>query len=141
MNGVVLSRSDLDQALPDADPQLYGLASYFIEAHFPQNNVALRARVRALIEPLLRERRCTQSGIAEQLGMTARVLQRELKAEGSSFEAIRDEVRKSLASRYMLHSKLPLIRIAGMLGYTDTAALTKSCRRWFAASPSQLRRR
>jgi AraC-like DNA-binding protein len=34
---------------------------------------------------------------------------------------------------------MPLIRIARLLGYSETSALSRSCHRWFSASPSQLR--
>lgn len=139
MNGALLPIKDLDSAIPGADPQLYGLATYFIDAHYPANEVHLSARVNALIEPLLQEGRCSKNDVAGELGMSPRTLQRVLKAEGKSFESIRDEVRRNLAWRYLKHSDLPLIRIAELLGYANTSVLTKSSYRWFSASPRRTR--
>jgi AraC-like DNA-binding protein len=139
MNGALLPMKDLDRAIPGADPQLYGLATYFIEAHFPAHEVDLSARVSALIEPLLQQGQCTQDEVAAKLGISPRALQRRLKTEGKSFESIRDAVRRDLALRYLTQSTLPLIRVAEILGYSDTAVLTKSCYRWFSSSPRQLR--
>jgi AraC-like DNA-binding protein len=138
-NGVLLPAGDLDNAIPGADLQLYGLATYFIEAHHPVHESDLSARVSTLIEPLLREGRCTQDDVAAKLGIGARLLQRRLREEGRSFESIRDAVRRNLAFRYLTQSDLPLVGIAERLGYSDTTVLTKSCYRWFSASPRQLR--
>jgi AraC-like DNA-binding protein len=138
-SGLLLSSADLDRAIPGADPQLYALATYFIRAHFPEQETDLTARVSSLIEPLLQEGRCTPASVAAALGIGQRVLQRRLRAAGTSFESIRDEVRREMAARYLKRSDLSLMRIAEALGYSDTAVLTKSCYRWFSASPRQIR--
>jgi AraC-like DNA-binding protein len=62
-----------------------------------------------------------------------------LRAEGESFEAIKDSVRRQIALRYLRESSIPLIRVARLLGYSETSALSRSCYRWFSASPKQLR--
>jgi AraC-like DNA-binding protein len=73
------------------------------------------------------------------LGMHPRTLQRRLRAENKSFESIKDGVRRDVALRYLKQSSIPLIRIAKLLGYSETSALSRSCYRWFSASPRQLR--
>jgi AraC-like DNA-binding protein len=73
------------------------------------------------------------------LGMHARTLQRRLREEGESFESIKDSVRRDLALRYLRQPAMPLIRVAEMLGYSATSMLSRSCYRWFSASPRQLR--
>ena len=73
------------------------------------------------------------------LGIHPRALQRRLRAEGESFEAIKDGVRREIALRYLKDASIPLIRVAKMLGYSETSALSRSCYRWFSASPRQVR--
>jgi AraC-like DNA-binding protein len=138
-NGALLPNGDLDSIIPGADPQLYGLATYFIDTRHPAHESDLGARVRALIERRLQEGQCTQDDVAAKLGIGARVLQRRLREEGRSFESIRDTARRDLAFRHLTQSDLPLIRVAELLGYSDTAVLAKSCYRWFSASPRRLR--
>jgi AraC-like DNA-binding protein len=138
-NGALLTSADLDCPVPGADTQLLELATYFIEVHYPPDDDDLSARAGALVEQLLEEGRCTPDDVAAMLGMGARTFQRRLKAEGKSFEDIRNAVRRDIALRYLQHSDLPLIRVAELLGYSDASVLTRSCHRWFGASPRQLR--
>jgi len=134
-----LAASELDTAIPGGNPLLHELATCFIDVNYPPNEVDLSARVSILVEQRIQDGQCTLSDIAASLGMQPRTLQRQLKAIGESFEAIRDNVRRDLALRYLKQSDMPLIRISELLGYSDASMLTRSCHRWFAASPRQIR--
>lgn len=139
MHGLVFADSDLDLPIPGADPQIYELSTDFIENHFPATDSILSTRVRTLVERLLLEGDCTYGSVASMLGMHPRTLQRRLHAEGQSVESIKDSVRRDIALRYLKQPSVPLIRIAKMLGYSETSALSRSCYRWFSLSPRQLR--
>jgi AraC-like DNA-binding protein len=139
MSGLLFADSDLDIPIPKADPQVYELATNFIEQRFPATDTVFTPRIRTLVERLLFEGNCTHSGVASMLGIHPRALQRRLRAEGESFEAIKDGVRREIALRYLKDPSIPLIRVAKMLGYSETSALSRSCYRWFSASPRQVR--
>jgi AraC-like DNA-binding protein len=138
-NGVLFDNAAL--AVPNfkADPQVYELATSYIKQHRPRNDTVFGPRIRTIVERLLLEGDCTHSGVATMLGIHPRALQRRLRAEGESFEAIKDSVRRQIALRYLRESSIPLIRVARLLGYSETSALSRSCYRWFSASPKQLR--
>jgi AraC-like DNA-binding protein len=138
-NGVFLPLAALDYEIPGCNPLLYELADTYIEQHYPRDELELSARVGAIIEQLLQEGRCSHNEVAAALGMHPRTLQRRLKAIGESFEGIRDAARRDIAYRALKHSDLPLVRITQMLGYSDASMLTRSCYRWFNASPRQIR--
>ena len=57
-----------------------------------------------------------------------------------SFEAIKDEVRRDIALRYLRQPGVSLTRVAAMVGYSEPSVLSRSCYRWFAATPRQLRK-
>lgn len=138
-NALLLAAGELDTAIPGGNPLLHELATCFIDVNYPPNEVDLSARIGILVEQRIQDGPCTLSDIAAALGMQPRTLQRQLKAIGESFEAIRDNVRRDLALRYLKQSDMPLIRISELLGYSDASMLTRSCHRWFAASPRQIR--
>jgi len=139
MNGLLFAKHDLDLPITDRDPQIYKLAKSFVDHHFPSTAPPLSARVRTIVEVLLPEGECTLAGVASKLGMHPRTLQRRLRADGESFEEIKDGVRRDVALRCIVESSLPLMRVAEILGYSDTSVLSRSCYRWFSASPRQLR--
>jgi AraC-like DNA-binding protein len=139
MDGLLFNDDDLDLPIPNVDSQIYELSTDFIQNRFPSAEAVLSTRVRTIIERLLLEGDCTYGSIASMLGMHPRTLQRRLRAEGESVESIKDNVRRDLVLRYLKQSSLPLIRVAKMLGYSETSTLSRSCYRWFSLSPRQLR--
>ncbi len=139
MNGLLFAERDLDVPIVGRDPQIYKLATSFVEHHFPSTAPVLSARVRSIAERLLLAGDCTLAGVASKLGMHPRTLQRRLRADGEGFEEIKDGVRRDIALRYIKQSSLPLMRVAEILGYSETSVLSRSCYRWFSVSPRQLR--
>ncbi|MFT4115543.1 AraC family transcriptional regulator ligand-binding domain-containing protein [Bradyrhizobium sp.] len=103
----------------------------------PRTN--LRSRVEAVIAPLLPHGRANVSTVAQQLGMSARTLARELAADGESFSQIMDDYRGELAKAYLAHSNLSVSQVAWLLGYQEVSTLTHAFRRWFGMTPRQWR--
>jgi AraC-like DNA-binding protein len=68
-------------------------------------------------------------------------LQRRLVAEGTSFAELVDETRRDVAERLLAGSDLSVAQVARQLGYTEQSTLTRACRRWFDASPTEFRAR
>jgi len=140
-DGLFFANEDLDALIPNIDSRIYELTTDFIEHRFPSVDSVLSNQVRTIIERRMVEGDCTYNSAAAMLGMHPRTLQRRLRSEGVTFEMIRDRVRRDLALRYLQNSSLPLIRIAKLLGYSETSALSRGCYRWFSVSPQQLRER
>lgn len=139
VNGLLFDERDFDMPLPDTDPQLYEMATSFIDHRFPSSTMSLRTRVRINIARLLVEGNCTQEYVAASLRLHPRTLQRRLREEGESFESIKDSVRREVALRYLQQPDVPLVRVTEILGYSETSVLSRSCLRWFCASPRELR--
>lgn len=108
---------------------------------FPSASLSLTTRVRINAARLLTEGKCTHRCVAFSLGLHPRTLQRKLRKEGESFESIKDSVRRDVALRYLQQKHVPLLRVAEILGYSEASVLSRSCHRWFAASPRELRKR
>lgn len=139
MDGLFFSKQDLELPVPDTDPQLYEIATSFIDDRFPTASMTSSTRVRSIIARLLPEGNCTHDRVAAALGLHPRTLQRRLREEGESFETIKDSVRRDVALRYLQQPDMTLVRLTHILGYSETSVLSRSCHRWFSASPRQLR--
>jgi AraC-like DNA-binding protein len=138
-NGVFFNSSDLSQPIADQNPQLYEMASSYIDMQFPSIAKHLAPRVYAMTTRLLTEGACHHAEVAARLGMHPRTLQRRLREEGTSFEAIKDDVRRDAAARYLSQPDIPLTRVAALLGYSESSVLARSCKRWFDSSPRRFR--
>lgn len=138
-DGLLIPKKDLQMPIHDHNPQLQTIATGYLESQYTSPQSATAERVREAVLRLLRVGAGSHQDIAAALAMHTRTLQRRLREEGTSFEAIKDEVRKELAQRYLVESVLPLSHITALLGYSEQATLTRGCQRWFGKSPSALR--
>jgi AraC-like DNA-binding protein len=139
-DGVFLKDSDFNTRIVDGDPGVFVSETRTIAARFTAQMPGIEVQVRQAIGRALADAECTRERVAASLGIHSRTLQRRLRKVGLSFESLRDEVRRKLAVRYLARSDLRLTEIVGRLGYSEPAVLSRSCRRWFAATPSELRR-
>lgn len=140
MSGLVFNESDLEVPLANPDRQLYALATSFIHHSFPPEQTPLCERLRMLLTRLLREGDCTQKRVSAELRMHPRTMQRRLREEGDTFESIKDSVRREAALHYLSQRQVPFVQVAAALGYWEVSTLSRSCYRWFSASPRRLRK-
>jgi AraC-like DNA-binding protein len=78
--------------------------------------------------------------IAKRLGLTARSLQRRLKDEGTTFNAVREDVRRQLSRRF-LEDGLSIAEISFLLGFSEPSAFFRAFKRWTGQTPLEARRR
>ncbi|NRR31825.1 AraC family transcriptional regulator [Oxalobacteraceae bacterium] len=81
----------------------------------------------------------TLAQVAEEQSTSARTLIRKLKAEGSSYQDLLDEVRCERARWFLLHTDMPVDTIAERLGMQNSSNFSRSFRRWQGVTPAQFR--
>lgn len=140
MDGIILKEADLLAEVAEPDDQILEMATDFIAAKFPPALPPIHAMVRNVVQRQLGTENCTVEKVAEELCLHPRTMQRRLREEDMSFELVRDNVRKELAHRLLTQSSISLTQIAHEIGYAETSVLSRSCQRWFGATPEQLRR-
>jgi AraC-like DNA-binding protein len=139
-DGLFFTEADIDARLIVADQAVFRSEHDRLTARYPQPQASFAARAREAAKALLGEGRCHRDALAAAFNISVSSLHRRLGEFGHSFESLRDEIRRNLALRYLLCTELPLTEVAAKLGYADPAILTRSCRRWFGAPPSAVRR-
>lgn len=77
--------------------------------------------------------------VASAMNMTSRTLRRRLLEEKTSFVAILDDVRCSLALEYLKTTKMSADDIATLLGFNDSAAFRRALKRWTGKGLGELR--
>ncbi|BAZ69681.1 AraC family transcriptional regulator [Fischerella sp. NIES-4106] len=64
--------------------------------------------------------------IAHTLAMSVRNLQRELQAEGTSYQQLLDETRKQLALRHLKKPNIMIDDVAFLLGFSESSAFHRA---------------
>ena len=67
---------------------------------------------------------------AQRLHMSVSALQRHLATEGTSFQALKDQLRRDMAIVRLTSSEASLIAIAADLGFTDSTAFQRAFKVW-----------
>lgn len=136
-----ISFSDQDMACPlvGANADALERITALIDRDFARHRSPLHARVRGVIMQQIGTGRCSNDQVAAALTLHPRTLHRRLTAEATSFQKIKDEVRRDILLYYLQQTDLGFSVISEKLGYSEQSVMTRSCNLWFSASPTQLR--
>lgn len=129
----------LDAPVRSANAALLRIATDYLAAHFPGPDRMVAPRVRLALSHAWVDASTDKAAIAAALAMHPRTLQRRLEAEGTSFDAIREELRHRQVLHFLGGTRLPLSQVAALLGFSEQSALTRYCRRRFGRTPSAIR--
>ncbi|MDD2881532.1 MAG: AraC family transcriptional regulator [Rhodoferax sp.] len=78
--------------------------------------------------------------LAALLNMSARTLHRQLKDEGASLQALKDEVRQARAIDLLLRTNRPIKQVAEAAGFQNEKSFMRAFRGWTGQSPAEFRR-
>jgi AraC-like DNA-binding protein len=139
---LVLPRAALAARLVTPDPALLAILAR-AAGELAQQAAAdppMTQQVKRVLHDALRSDDAQVESAAKQLGLAVRSLQRRLKDEGTSFQAVREEVRRALAQRY-LDDGLAIAEIAFLLGFSEPSAFVRAFKRWTGMTPIERRAR
>ena len=128
---------DLARPLPSADPQAHRRCEQAARGAGAPEFMQLVYRG---LRRLMLENRHSGDDLAQMLSMHRRTLNRRLKAEGTTFQRVLDEVRFDVARDLLSNSHAHLDDIAAALGYAAVTPFMRTFRRWSGTTPGQWRR-
>ena len=133
----------LEAPMREADPTLSAvLQSYLVEELGALDPLrSLEDAVHASICRSLPDQDATLERVAAEVGLSERVLQKRLKAAGTSFQEQLDQARVALARRYLAADDMTLAGAALLPGYSDVTAFHRAFKRWTGETPGDFRRR
>lgn len=144
-NAVVFVAADLERPVPAADPRLWSVIERHAEALLaarPEPSQGLGTRVRQVMAELLQtlpEGPPTLATMAARLRLSERSLQRYLRDEGTTFDALLEGLRKDLALSYLRDPHMAISEVAYLLGYSEPSAFHRAFRRWTGVTPGEYR--
>jgi AraC-like DNA-binding protein len=139
---IAFPAASAEWALVDADPRLNKILLKTCEEslnHRKSKVAAFRTTVENTVAPLLPHGQAHADVVAKKLGMSERTLARRLTEEGMTFNEVLQQLKASLAIRYLQEDAMPISRIAWLLGFEEASSFSHACRRWTGKSPRELR--
>ena len=106
-----------------------------MNAAAPPPPSAFRRAAEQALESLLAAGEVRMEALAGALGCSRQTRYRRLRADGITFEALLDGVRRRLARCFLRDEKLSVKETAYRLGFADPAAFSRAFKRWTGSSP------
>lgn len=99
----------------------------------------LVSQLKSRLVDLLAQGEANADVACRALRLSRRTLQRRLKAERTSFQAVLTEVRADLAVRYLSDERLKAFEVAMLLGYSSISSFTTAFKSWYSMPPAEYR--
>jgi AraC-like DNA-binding protein len=93
-----------------------------------------------ILPPLIYDGNSSIEHVAELFGVHVRVLQKRLKAKGTSYSTLLEDARKTMAVDFLVDSQLSIADISLQLGFKEPAIFIRSFKKWFKQTPLQWRK-
>ena len=141
-NRIHFDKTILTAPVLSSDPGLLKALRFYLDDRLKVRSEKedLVAKLRHLISSSLVNGVPDQKRIAEQLGMSARTLQRRLRDNEVVFADLLDEIRCAIAQDYVSHSEFSLTDVSMMLGYGELSSFSRAFKRWTGSSPDLVRK-
>jgi AraC-like DNA-binding protein len=141
-NRLHFPRDMFDEPLPQAD-------RHTLETCMAQCDVLMQRNERRRgITALVRTKLFRDSGlfltlpdVAAELDVHPRTLRRRLAEEGTSFRALLNEARSTVAVDLLRNVGLTVEEVSTRLGYTEVSTFSHAFKRWYGLAPSAYSRR
>jgi AraC-like DNA-binding protein len=106
-----------------------------------KNGSSMGARTRRRLRQSLPGDLPEFEALAEEMNMAPATLRRRLHEEGTSYQLLKDQLRRDLAIGYLSHSNRSAMDIGLELGFSERSAFHRAFKKWTGASPGEFRRR
>ena len=136
-NAFLVEESLMYLKLSPPDRYVFGIFSERADALIEslKSSSTIRGRVESLLIPILHTGVLDMARIAQSLGLGRQTLYRKLKAEGTNYEKLLDELRHKMALHYLSAKKVSLNETAYLTGYSDPTAFSRAYKRWTGTRP------
>lgn len=125
---------DLELPIEGADPRLFAAMEQRLHAAGPEDFLQLVYRG---LRRLMLDDHHAGDDLAQLLSLHRRTLNRRLKAAGTTFQHVLDELRREVAHALLANTSMQLDDIAATLGYAGVTPFMRRFRCWSGTTPGQ----
>lgn len=109
--------------------------------YLPGRESSVQAHLKSELLKALRESRPFPSfdSICCLLHMSPQVVRRRLAEESTSYQKIKDAIRRDASKRLLSNLEMPVADVAERIGFSETAAFSRAFKKWTGLTPAQFR--
>ncbi|MDG1814374.1 MAG: AraC family transcriptional regulator [Porticoccaceae bacterium] len=75
--------------------------------------------------------------LAEELGISSQTLHRRLKESATSYQKIKDNLRREVAIQKLVNERLSVEQVADIVGFTESRSFTRAFKHWTGLTPRE----
>ncbi len=140
-NQLVFDAAYLDKPLVRSSAEL----AYFVRnapadvMTIPGQDNSLERQIERIVESRSSETLIfpTLGEVATELGLTAQTLYRQLRRNGTSYQKIKDDIRRETAINKLVYDGLSVEKVSEIVGFSEARSFTRAFRQWTGMAPRQ----
>lgn len=105
----------------------------------PDNDNSLTAQVRGCLGRDFSRELPDFEEVAVRLRLTPQTLRRRLREEGTSYQEIKDNIRRDAAIGYLSRPSLSIMEIAQLMGFSEPSTFHRAFKKWTGLTPGTYR--
>lgn len=138
---ISFNTSDANRPFLTADAEAWAYYKPVLDKRLSalEQDASMADRIHATLVELLPSGRTSLDAVASSLAFSPRSLQRMLRQEGTTFNAILASTRERLAKHYLCSPGVTKAEVAFLLGYDDPNSFFRAFRAWTGTTPERYR--
>ncbi|MGK0290150.1 MAG: AraC-like DNA-binding protein [bacterium] len=140
-NFIIFDSKFLSSPIRDPNPYVYEVLSQHAEKLLDEvtQSESIQHQVSKLILEHLSRGTVDIELISGEMGVSRRTLHRKLKQEGTSFQNLLEDNRKTLSMMYLKQEDTSITEIAFLLGFSEPSSFYHAFKRWYGKNPGEYR--
>ncbi|MBZ2187540.1 AraC family transcriptional regulator [Alcanivorax sp. JB21] len=106
-----------------------------------RDQTSLTERIRRLLRRHLSTEMPTLEEVGSVFGVTPQTLRRRLRAEGQTYQLLKDSLRCDAAIELLGRADMSLVDIAAMVGFSEPSTFHRAFKKWTGLPPGEYRSR
>lgn len=142
-DALIFRSSDLDLPFVTHNEELVTAIGTHLDAELKARTASVKIgqQVKNTLRRSLAGKRPILRDVAQELGLSARTLQRRMTDAGITFQHLVEETRRELAHHYLKQRTMELNEAAFLLGFEDANSFFRAFQEWEGTSPGEWRTR
>ncbi|WP_198517153.1 AraC family transcriptional regulator [Tenacibaculum sp. SZ-18] len=138
-SGIHVNRELLEVSIKNRSDIYLKTAEEYLKNNYELRNEEVDLKVKRMLFRFLGTEYASKRNICKALAYHPRTLQRQLVKRGTSFEKLKEDVRKEVLYTYLTKTTMSYFKLTDILGYSEISSLSRACKEWYGKTMTEIR--